>query len=179
MSILRTNRGDTLYKPVAEIVSMENMQRGYIALITILIISAVVLGVASTASLLAIGGAQSSFAGIKGENALQLVEGCAEDALLKSQQNSSYNGGTIGRPEGTCVVSVAKNGNKWTLTVTSTATDYNRTIQVKFTRGTGLSLTSWQEIPTLKTGYLFRKQITINHTKVSGGSDLSSFPVLI
>ncbi len=29
------------------------------------------------------------------------------------------------------------------------------------------------------SGYLYRKQITINHTKVSGGSDLSNFPVLI
>src|SRR6266571_3245031 len=28
-------------------------------------------------------------------------------------------------------------------------------------------------------GYLYKKQITIDHTKVSGGSDLSNFPLLV
>jgi hypothetical protein len=42
---------------------MENKQGGYIALITVLIISAVALVTASTVSLLAIGEAQSSLAG--------------------------------------------------------------------------------------------------------------------
>src|SRR6266576_3010630 len=112
---------------------MQNSQ-GYIALITVLIISAVALTVSASVSLLGIGIAQSALASSKGENALQLVEGCAEDALLKSQQSSSYNGGNITRPEGTCVITVLKNASNWTIIATSIQTAYNRTVQVKFAR---------------------------------------------
>lgn len=129
---------------------MQNKQpQGYIALVTVLILSAVILGITSSVSLLGIGEAQSSLANFKGENALQLVEGCAEDALLKAQQSSTYNGGNIMRPEGTCVVSVTKSGNSWTILVTSTQQDYNRTIVIKFTRGSTLATSSWTEsMPT-------------------------------
>jgi len=128
-------------------------QKGYIALITVLIISAVALAIAATVALLGIGAAQSAVAGSKGENALQLAEGCAEDALLKSQQSGAYNGGNITRPEGTCVITVNKSGTNWTIIDTSTQIDFNRTVQVSFVRNTGspIDLSSWQEslpVPT-------------------------------
>lgn len=128
-------------------------RQGYIALITVLIISAVALAIAATVSLLGIGVTQSALAGSKGENALQLAEGCAEDALLKSQKSSSYSGGNITRPEGTCIISVSKNGNNWTITSTSTQTDFNRTVQINFVRTSGspIDISSWQEVPPMPT----------------------------
>lgn len=121
-------------------------ERGYIALIAVLTISAVVLAISTTVALLAIGEAQSSYALTKGEDTLAFVEGCMEDALLKSQKSSSYTSGSITRPEGTCAVTVSKAGNVWTLTASTTDTKYVRTIQAVVTRGSSLTITSWLEI---------------------------------
>lgn len=129
------------------------MQKGYIALITVLIVMAVVVVSASTVAYLAIGEAQSGFALFKGEDALNFVEGCTEDALYKTRANSSF-GEPVGtpivltRPEGTCLVTVvSKVGNTWTVDVTRQATKYKRTIRAVFDRlPTGITLTSWKEI---------------------------------
>lgn len=132
-------------------------QKGYIAIVTVIILSAVTLGIASTVSLLAIGEAERALAVSKGEGSLQLAEGCAEDGLLRVQQSSSYNGGTITRPEGTCVITVSNNGGNWSLSATSTQSNYNRTIQVSFSRlvGSSIAISSWQDslpVPTPTLG---------------------------
>lgn len=121
------------------------MPKGYIALITVLIISAVSLVLATTVSLLAIGEAQSSYAAGEGEDTLTFVEGCMEDALLKARGSDSYTGGTITRPEGTCSITVVKVGSVWTLAATTTSTLYKRTIQVVANKTTSFALTSWIE----------------------------------
>ena len=133
---------------------MNKNPKGYIALVTVLIISAVVLATASTVSLLAVGEAQTSLALYKGEENLHFVEGCMEDALLKSWASSSYKGGNITRPEGTCIIGVIKKGSQWTITTTSTASAYNRTVQVVFNGTSGTGMSSWREvtIPTLLIG---------------------------
>lgn len=121
-------------------------QKGYIALITVLIISAVTLSIATTVSLLAIGEAQSSLALHKGEDTISFVEGCVEDALLKARASDTYVGGIITRPEGTCSITVSKVSNIWTITATTTSTVYKRTIQVVAVKGTSMALTSWREL---------------------------------
>lgn len=124
------------------------MQKGYIATLTVLIVMAVVIATATTVTYLSIGEAQSSFALFKGEDTLSFVEGCVEDALLKTREHSGYNGGTITRPEGTCSITVdSKVGDTWTITVTTQATNYKRTIRVVFDRLVpGISITSWKEV---------------------------------
>ncbi|MBI4067700.1 hypothetical protein HY407_04910 [Candidatus Gottesmanbacteria bacterium] len=124
--------------------------QGYVAIITVIVIASVALAVSSTVSKLAIGEAQSSLALTKGEDNLVFVEGCAEDALLKSR-DAIYPGGNIDRPEGTCTVSVNKNGDNWTLTVSndtsSSNTYYKRTILLDITRGpVNIAINSWKEI---------------------------------
>ncbi|MEK7517297.1 MAG: hypothetical protein AAB583_02015 [Patescibacteria group bacterium] len=124
------------------------MQKGYIALITVLIVMSVVLTTASTVALLAIGEAQSGFSLFKGEDTLTFVEGCVEDGLLKSRADASYSGGTIERPEeGSCSIAISKVSIPWTMTVTTSITTYKRTIEIKYTRNpTGITLSSWKEI---------------------------------
>lgn len=108
---------------------------------------AVVLATASTVALLAIGQGQSGLALSKGEDTLNFVEGCSEDALLKSRGDFAYNGGAITRPKGTCSVSISKTATPWTMTVTTTNTQYKRTIEIKYTISqTGITLVSWKEI---------------------------------
>jgi len=120
---------------------------GFIAITSVLVISAVALAIAVTVSLLAISEGQSSLALFKGEDTVTFVEGCAEDALLKARQNSSYAGGNITRPEGTCIVTVFKVGNVWTVTSTTNVTTFKRSIQTIFIiNGINIVLTSWKEI---------------------------------
>lgn len=124
------------------------MQKGYIATLTVLIVMAVVIATATTVALLSIGESQSSFALFKGEDTLTFVEGCVEDSLLKAREHSAYNGGTIERPEGTCVVTVnSKIVNTWTMTITTQVVDYKRSIQVVFDRLVpGISVKDWKEV---------------------------------
>lgn len=109
-------------------------QKGYIALSTVLIISAVIITIAVAATVLTIDSAQSSLALTKGESSLGFVEGCAEDGMLKSQASVGYTGGTITRPDGTCQITLSKNDTIWTMTVSSLDSKYKKTVQVIFSR---------------------------------------------
>lgn len=122
-------------------------KKGFIAISSVLIIAAVVLAIGITVSLLSIGEGQSALSLTKGEDTLSFIEGCTEDTLLKSKASSSYNGGNITRPEGTCTITIdSKSGNDWTATISTAATEYKRTIRVIFNRGGAITLTSWKEI---------------------------------
>lgn len=127
---------------------MKNKKQGFIAITSVLIISAVVLAITINVSLLSIGQGQAGLALTKGEDTLAFVDGCAEDALLKLRASSAYAGGNITRPgvEGTCTVTVASGGSTFTLTVSTTNTLYKRTVQVVVNRGSAITLTSWKEI---------------------------------
>ena len=122
------------------------IQKGFIALTSVLVISVVVLSITLTIVYLSIGQGQSSLALSKGEDQLAFVEGCMEDALLKIKVNSSYAGGSITRPEGTCTITVSQAGNVYTMTSMGTTSVYKRTIQVVATRGSSIVITSWKEI---------------------------------
>ena len=122
------------------------MQKGFIALTSVLVISVVVLSITLTIVYLSIGQGQSSLALSKGEDQLAFAEGCMEDALLKVRANSSYAGGSITRPEGTCAITVSQVGNVYTITSAGITTAYKRTIQAVATRGSSIVITSWKEI---------------------------------
>lgn len=119
---------------------------GYIALSTVLVITAVSLAIAVSVALLSIGDIQTSLSLGLGEERYLLTDGCMEDALLKSATTPGYVGGTITRPEGTCDISITKSGNTWTITSTTQNLDYKRTLQVIATRSASLKLFKWQEI---------------------------------
>jgi len=134
------------------------MERGYIALTTVLIVMSVVLTTVSTVALLAIGEGQSGFSLFKGEETLTFVEGCAEDALLKARASGTFGDPvgtpvTVTRPEGSCIITVlSKVGNPtvtWTMRVQAdtATTKYNRIIEVVFNKSaTGITLSTWKEI---------------------------------
>lgn len=122
-------------------------QKGFIALTSVLVISAVVLSIALTVTYLSIGQGQSGLALSKGEEQLNFAEGCMEDALLKIRADASYSGGSITRQEGTCSVTVSKAGSVYTITTTGEAVaGYQRSVQTVATRGSSITISSWKEI---------------------------------
>lgn len=125
--------------------------RGFVAITTVLILSVVVVAIAATVTLLSIGEAQSSLSLFKGEDNLSFVEGCVEDVMLKVRADSSYSGGSITRPEGTCLITYNPETirpSNWDITVSpSVSSVYQRNIRVIFTRNfPAITLTSWKEI---------------------------------
>lgn len=123
-------------------------QKGFVAVSIVLILISVTIAIASTITYLAIGEAQSGLSLFKGEDNLTLVEGCVEDVMLKIRSDSTYNGTTVIRPEGSCSITYSSGGPvNWDITATSVTTAYQRKIQVQFTRNpTGIVLTNWKEI---------------------------------
>ncbi len=120
--------------------------KGFIAIVTILMISALVLLVSLSVTAMAISQLQGSLGQTNGEEKWYLTDGCVEDALLKIRAGPSYAGGSITRPEGTCNVVVSQAGNVYTLTVNSASTSYNRTARVTATRSGTVTVSSWKEI---------------------------------
>ena len=125
---------------------LQQQNRGFVAISTVLIISFVVLAASINLSLLGIGEGQASLSLAKGAETWSFVDGCAEDALLKLRNNASYAGGNVTRPEGTCTVSVSQAGSVYTLTVSTNATLYKRTVEIVANRGGNITITSWKEI---------------------------------
>ena len=127
-----------------------NKKEGYVAILVVLMIAAAGALLASTMSLVGVGELQSSRSLSAGEGTLTFVEGCAEDAILQARANNSYASGNITSPEGTCSITVSKNGTGnggiWTITAATTATTYQRTVTVVVVRNVNtITITSWQE----------------------------------
>ena len=83
---------------------------------------------------------------IKKESGIGFVESCAEDALIKINKNGAL-AGTIVLPEGTCTVTInSQVGSNWDFTVSGILNGYSKNIRVTATRGSTMTVNSWQEI---------------------------------
>lgn len=122
------------------------MRKGFIAITTVLILSAVIASITATVFWLSVGESQSAFTLMKGEQALQLSEGCVEDVLSRIRTDENYAGGTIPYPEGECVVDISRDVDRRTIHAYSNANDSVRRVVVVIDRTvSGVSLVSWQE----------------------------------
>ena len=115
----------------------------------ILVISAVVLVIGISTSLLSVNDLLSSYSGEKGEAALDFAESCVEDVLLRLNEDNSIPGSISipSFPGGTCSVTInSQTGNDWDFTVNASFENYNRSIRLSVTRDTTVSVNSWLEI---------------------------------
>jgi Tfp pilus assembly protein PilX len=124
-----------------------HINRGYIALTSVLVVGVVLLTIGLSVSLIAISEGQLSLSARRNESALDLTEACVEYALLELSNTNSVDT-TVTLPEGTCSLVVNSTvGTTWTFTVTGTKETLTKKIQVNAVRGSAVSVTSWLEIP--------------------------------
>jgi hypothetical protein len=125
-------------------------KNGFVALFTILVVSASVLIMAFSASLLGLGELDLGYTAQKGAEAFAIADGCTEESLRKLRLNSVYTGGYLTTVNGSCIINIVTSGSDRTITVTASTTDnYYKTIETNITLSADVipivTLNSWEE----------------------------------
>jgi len=125
-------------------------ERGFIALISILIIGAVVLVISIGLSLRSIGETNMSLSEQESHRALALANVCAEQALMKLESFLNYSGSEsiIIGSESCDILAVSGSGNfSRTVETQSTVSSHTRKVQVFVSQISPImQLTSWEEV---------------------------------
>ena len=125
---------------------MIKIQTGYIALSSVLVISAVTLAVVTSMTLTSISSAQTTLDDNLEESLLMSVESCAEDALLQIYKNDSINSPIV-IPTASCTVIINSHvGSDWVFTISTSASSFAKTIEVSATKSGSVTVTGWREI---------------------------------
>lgn len=127
--------------------TIRNSQKGAAALITIVIIAAATLLMAFNAALLGMGELDMGYISQKGEEALYIADGCAEESLRRLKLDDSYAGGTLSFGGGACIIDIVADGDDRTITITGTVDDYNKKIEVDLIIiDSQITINSWEEV---------------------------------
>ena len=122
-------------------------KKGVAALITIVVISASILTMALTSSLLGLGELELGFTSSKGAEALSVVDSCVEEAIIRLERDSGYTGGTLNLGNGSCTTSIVANVNDRIITVVGNVGEYYKKVEVDTTLSSGkININSWQEL---------------------------------
>ena len=124
----------------------KRLQAGYAAVVTVVIIGAVLLAVGLSVTIMAINETQQALGEKNKEVSLGMVESCVDDALVRLNKTNTIPG-TITLPTGSCNVTInSQVGNDWTFTVSGSVGGHKKNIQVSATRTSTVTVTSWLEI---------------------------------
>lgn len=125
------------------------MKKGYLAIVTVLVLLAVTVGIASTLTFFSIDQARSEDALVKGQQALYFSESCAEEGMLRTKRATdptTYPGEIFSLPQGECEVSVSNDSGTYTLHALGKNDNYQRGIAATFTLETDkLKVSDWKE----------------------------------
>jgi hypothetical protein len=126
--------------------------RGYIALISVLVVGAVGISVTVSLILLGLGSSRTSLALEQSNQARGLVNACAEEALQQIRNSTPYTGtGTLTLGQGDCNYTVTSQGGS-NRTVDSTGIVGTVTRKAKIIISAiqpKIIVTSWKEVATL------------------------------
>ena len=125
-------------------------QQGYIALITILIISGVVLLIASSTGLFGISETDMGLIENQSTEAYYLANACAEYALERLKNNLNYSGNeTLDINDGSCYVHPLEGVGNEDRVIKVIGTLANQTRKIKITIeevNPSITISSWQEV---------------------------------
>lgn len=124
-------------------------RRGFVALIVVLVITAIATAVLLSVSFSGLGELTNSILASKSETSFVTGDACVEETLLRLGRNSGYNGGNLTVGQGSCVITVVVGGapDERVITAQSTYAGLMRNIEAKANvGGASVVLTSWKEI---------------------------------
>lgn len=126
------------------------MKKGFVTLLSVLIVSALALVVATSLLLVGTSSTKSSISFITSNQAKGLANGCAEAALTQIQANINFSGtNNLTYGNGTCSYTVTKlTGQNRTIAVTASAGQSTRKINININQiSPNIITNSWQEVP--------------------------------
>lgn len=126
-----------------------NCQKGYIALITVLVTGAVGVAIAISLLLLGLGSSRTSFALEQSNQAKALANACSEEALQQIRDSTPFTGtGNLTLGQGTCIYTVtSQGGQSRTITSTGTVGTIIRKVNIILDKiSPSINVTSWQEV---------------------------------
>lgn len=123
------------------------INRGFIALVTILIISAVALLVCLSISFFSLGEAQMSLQKNQSSQAHYLANLCAEEALMKLKEDINYQGNEVFIFEqGSCQILSIE--GSWTIKVLADCSNQIKKLKIVVSQvNPKTEISSWQEVP--------------------------------
>ncbi len=126
------------------------MNKGYITLISVLVVGAVGTSIALSLLLLGNGASRNSFALQQSAQAKGLANACAEEALEQIREATPFVGsGNLSLGQGTCNFTVTNTGgNNRTVTASGTVGTIIRKLTITISAIDPLIVvSSWQEVP--------------------------------
>lgn len=124
--------------------------KGYILLLSVLVVGAVGVAIATSLLLLGLGSSRNSLSLEQSDQAKAVANACAEEALQQIRDNASFSGSnnlTLG--QGTCLYSVTNlGGNNRQVVVSGTVGILIRKLTISVTAiSPSIIIGSWQEGP--------------------------------
>lgn len=127
------------------------LDNGFIALTSLLIISAIALAIAVSISLLGIGETKSSLDYKKGREVYYIARGCLDESLLQLKSDETYPGETFPFGNGACNIVVSGTSGSYTIDIEATLPgnpQYLKRLQAQVMKsGNSINLISMEQIP--------------------------------
>ena len=123
--------------------------KGYVALISVLIVSAIGVVVVTGVILLGLSWSRTSFTTQQSFQAKTLADACAEEALQQIKDSIPFAGnGTLTLGQGSCAYTVTNNGaqNRSVVSVGTVGTVVRRVSLTLDKISPSINITSWQEV---------------------------------
>ena len=127
-------------------------QKGFITLISVLVVGAVGIAIALSLLLLGVGNSRTSFAVEQSNQAKALANACAEEALQQIRDSTSFTGtASLTLGQGTCTYTVtSQGGSNRTITASGTVGTIIRKVKIIISGiNPQITVTSWQEVADL------------------------------
>lgn len=123
-------------------------QKGIIAILTIIIISASVLIMALSASLLGLGELDLGYTSQRGTETFSIADGCIEEALRQIRFNENYTAtsSSLFIDQGACIINVIGDNPKIVTATASTTDGYYKKIEANVSINNNMiTINSWEE----------------------------------
>ncbi len=129
--------------------NIKKSESGFAALVAVVIIGAVSLLIAKNISILSWDELETSYTLDKGEEALAIAEGCAEETIRRFELSSDYSASDLSLElgNGECLINTSADGDNRVITVTGRVIDFYRKISVNISISSSSApvLNSWEE----------------------------------
>ncbi|MCH7492610.1 hypothetical protein IID19_03410 [Patescibacteria group bacterium] len=122
-------------------------QRGYIALIAVIIILSVTLAISLTMNVLSVDETKTGLLKQQSAQSFAVADACMREAYLRVKRDNSYTGGNLNIGVGSCTIVVSSLGDTRTIIVDSDVNGIQRQLESQVTIvGNTLDLDYWQEL---------------------------------